>query len=80
MAKPIRKSAEEWKERWVDDRLINAPCNSGGVDESKELIKKNRRRHGGMAFIIFNRYLCMKWKTITNSKFFIKCDILGGGG
>lgn len=42
--------------------------------------EKNRRRHGGMAFIIFNRYLCMKWKTITNSKFFIKCDVLGGGG
>lgn len=46
----------------------------------KGLIKKNRKRHGGMAFIIFNHYLCMKWKTITKSKFFIKCNILGGGG
>lgn len=46
----------------------------------KGLIKKNRKRHGGIAFIIFNRHLRMKWKTITNSKFFIKCNIFGGGG
>lgn len=46
----------------------------------KGLIKKNRKRHGGIAFIICNRRLGMKWKTITNSKFFIKCNIFGGGG
>lgn len=30
MVKPIDRRKHEGEERWVDDRLINAPCNGGG--------------------------------------------------
>jgi len=63
----------------MDDKLINAACNEGrmgvGGGRIKELTKKDRKRHGGMAFIIFHRYLCMKWKTITSCEFFIRHPI-----
>lgn len=30
MEKAIGRRRDEEEERWVDDRLINAPCNGGG--------------------------------------------------
>lgn len=30
MEKPIGRRKDEGRERWVHDRLINAPCNGGG--------------------------------------------------
>ncbi len=74
MVKPIGRRTDGAEEGWVVDRLINAPCNGRGKMRVKGLIKKNKKRHGGMEFIISNRSLFMKWKTITNPKFFIKCN------
>lgn len=34
----------------------------------------------GLYLSFFNYYVCIKWKTITDSKVFIKFDSLGGGG
>lgn len=66
------------------DRLINAPRNVTlvrGLDERTELIKKKTEGDmRGLHLLFLNCYVCLKWKTITDSKVFIKRDSLSGGG
>lgn len=41
--KPIGRRNDEQEERWVDDRLINALRNGGGVDENKGIDKEKQK-------------------------------------